>query len=99
MAFSVELGCALQESGCPKKYSRLLQIKGKSNSLNSIFDNILIFNTFSSSVFFREIEAMKGIAAAHKSRDLHEFEKVRDEYKDGARLGQDRPGGGILEFR
>jgi len=30
----------------------------------------------------REIEAMKGIAAAHKSRDLHEFEKVRDEYKD-----------------
>lgn len=31
----------------------------------------------------REIDAMKGIAAAYKARNLHDFEKVRDEYKDG----------------
>eukprot|EP00667_Euglena_gracilis_P009477 EG_transcript_9638 len=30
----------------------------------------------------REIDAMKGIAAAYKARNLHDFEKVRDEYKD-----------------
>jgi 26S proteasome regulatory subunit N6 len=29
----------------------------------------------------REIDAMKGVAAAYKARDLHEFEKVREEHK------------------
>ena len=35
---------------------------------------------------YREIDAMKGVAAAYKARDLHEFEKVREEHKAGVRI-------------